>query len=207
MHSEVSLILCTFGSTGAYVTARSKRFMQTEQLIKGCQNNDRKAQEVLFQRYAPVLFSICLRYSRDRAEAEDHLQDCFIQIFDKIGQFAFKGSFEGWLKRLTVTTVLQKYRSQGMFEVITHEMADDTAAITVDEASYSLEYLLRLVQELPDRYRLTFSLYVLDGYSHKEIARMLRISEGTSKSNLARAKVALRNRIETDQQNEQAQNL
>nr|WP_255610477.1 RNA polymerase sigma factor [Robertkochia sp. 3YJGBD-33] len=169
-----------------------------EQLIKLCKKGNRKAQEQLFRNYSDMLYSVCLRYSRNRAEAEDNLQDSFLVIFKKIDQYRFRGAFEGWLRRVTVNTILQKYRKQGVFEIITPELEEMPAEVTIEDQGFSLDYLLQIVQELPDRYRLTFSLYVLDGYSHKEIASMLRISEGTSKSNLSRAKIALRKRIEGD---------
>lgn len=197
--------ICHLSNSNLNQTLITGIMSHPEQLIIRCQQNDPLAQEQLFRLYAPKLYAICLKYSRNSEEAEDSLHDSFLLIFNKIQQYAFKGSFEGWLKRLTLSTVLQKYRRPGIFEVLTHEIADDTNPIQIDEEDYSLEYLLALVQELPDRYRLTFSLYVLDGFSHKEISKLLNISEGTSKSNLARAKIALRNRIERDgsQQNSQ----
>lgn len=121
-------------------------------------------------------------------------------IFKKIDQFEHKGSFEGWLKRVTVTTCLQKYRKQVVFDIITNDIKDeDEVSIDeIEENNIQLDYLLKKIQELPDRYRLVFNLYVLDGYAHKEIATMLNISEGTSKSNLSRAKMLLKTTIEDD---------
>src|SRR5690606_26753951 len=135
-------------------------------------------------------------YSRNASEAEDNLHDSFMTIFKKINGYSYKGSFEGWIKRITVNTVLQKYRKQGTFDSLPYNLEEDINVSTEQQEEYSLDYLLGIIQSLPDRYRLTFNLYVLDGYSHKEIATMLDISEGTSKSNLARAKMALRNKIE-----------
>lgn len=169
--------------------------MSLDQLIKNCKRNNAKAQEELYKRYASTLFSICLKYSPNYADAEDTLQDSFIVIFDKVGQFKGKGSFEGWLKRVTINTALQRYRKQSVFG-ITNEENIREVDIEVDEESIPLDFLLRIIQELPDRYRLVFNLYVLDGYSHKEIANMLEISEGTSKSNLARARNILKDKIE-----------
>lgn len=169
--------------------------MSLDQLIKNCKRKDAKAQEELYKRYASALFSICLKYSPNYADAEDTLQDSFIVIFDKVGQYSGKGSFEGWLKRVTINTALQRYRKQSVLDIINEENIREVD-IEVDEESIPLDFLLRIIQELPDRYRLVFNLYVLDGYSHKEIANMLEISEGTSKSNLARARNILKDKIE-----------
>ncbi|MCM5662240.1 RNA polymerase sigma factor [Galbibacter mesophilus] len=171
--------------------------MSLEELIKQCKRQDRKAQEQLYKLFSAKLYGMCLKYSRSQTEAEDNLHDSFMVIFNKIDKYNFKGSFEGWLKRVTVNTVLQKYRKKGDFDVLPNNLESEVE-VEVDEESISLDYLLKIIRELPDRYRLTFTLYVMDGYSHKEIAEMLQISEGTSKSNLARAKMALRNKIEED---------
>lgn len=169
--------------------------MSLEQLIEQCKKRDRHAQEQLYNLFGDKLFSVCLKYSRNKTEAEDNLQDSFVTIFNKISQYNFKGSFEGWMKRITVNTVLQKYRKESVFDIV-HDDIEDDVTTEVDEENVSLDYLLSIIQELPDRYRLTFSLYVLDDHSHKEIAQMLEITEGTSKSNLARARAILKNKIE-----------
>jgi len=174
-----------------------------EKLIIQCKRQNAKAQGELYKRYATVLFSICLRYSPNYAEAEDNLQDAFLIIFDKIGQYKEKGSFEGWLKRVTVTTVLQKYRKQKVFNLQREEDIEESI-IEVEDNSVPLDFLLKIVQELPDRYRLVFTLYVLDDYSHREIAEMMKITDGTSKSNLARARSILKTKVESYQQRRQA---
>jgi len=171
-----------------------------EQLIKQCKKRERKAQEELFRLYNAKIFSVCLKYSRNKTEAEDSLQDSFMIIFKKIEQYNFKGSFEGWIRRVTVNTVLQKYRKEKekVFEIVPNDI-EDVVELTEDETkNIDLDYLLGLIQQLPDRYRLTFSMYVLDGYSHKEISALLEISEGTSKSNLARARMILKTKIQDD---------
>ena len=169
--------------------------MSLEQLIHNCKRNDTKAQSELYQLFSSKLFSVSLKYSRNYAEAEDNLQDAFITIFDKIKQYKSKGSFEGWLKRITINTALQRYRSQKVFDIVNEEAIADEA-IAIEEEDVSLDFLLKCIQELPDRYRLVFNLYVLDGYSHKEIADLLKITSGTSKSNLARARQILKDKIE-----------
>jgi len=166
-----------------------------EQLIEQCKRNDVKAQSQIYKLFASKLFSVCLKYSRNYAEAEDNLQDAFVTIFNKISQYKSKGSFEGWMKRITINTALQHYRSVGVFDIVNENQIEDET-IEVDEESIKIDFLLKIIQELPDRYRLVFNLYVLDDYSHKEIAEMLNISTGTSKSNLARARMILKEKIE-----------
>lgn len=169
--------------------------MTLEELIIKCKERDSKAQETLFRNYSGILFAICLKYSPNYAEAEDNLQDSFLTIFNRIEQFKGKGSFEGWIKRITVNTALQKYRKQKVFD-ITNEDQIPEEELQIEDEGLPLDFLLKIIQELPDRYRLVFNLYVMDGYAHKEIAEMLQISDGTSKSNLARARVILKKKIE-----------
>ena len=167
------------------------------QLIEKCKSNDTQAQSELYKLFSSKLFSVCLKYSRNYAEAEDNLQDAFLTIFEKVGQFKHKGSFEGWLKRITVNTVLQRYRHEKVFDMISDDtIVDDQIEVETNDDGISIDYLLHIIQELPDRYRLVFNLYVLDGYSHNDIANMLDINIGTSKSNLARARQILKKTIE-----------
>ncbi|MFC4722937.1 RNA polymerase sigma factor [Geojedonia litorea] len=170
--------------------------MSLERLIEQCKKNDVKAQSELYKLYASKLFSVSLKYSRNTAEAEDNLQDAFVTIFKKIEQYKSKGSLEGWMKRITINTALQRYRTVGVFDIVNEQqIADDS--IEIDEDSISIDFLLQIIQELPDRYRMVFNLYALDGYSHKEIAEMLSITTGTSKSNLARARQILKEKLKT----------
>lgn len=177
------------------ISRLTQSYLTLDELITRCKKKDGKAQEALYQQYAAILFGICLKYSPNRTEAEDSLQDAFITIFSRIEQYEGKGSFEGWMKRITVNTVLQKYRKKRLFD-IADEGKIEEPDIEVEQESIPLDYLLKIIQELPDRYRLVFNLYVLDNYSHKEIAEMLGISDGTSKSNLARARMILKTKIE-----------
>ncbi|MCG2460920.1 sigma-70 family RNA polymerase sigma factor [Flavobacteriaceae bacterium F89] len=171
--------------------------MGLEELINNCKKGNRKAQEQLYRKFADRLFGICLKYSRNQMEAEDNLHDSFITIYEKIDQFKFKGSFEGWLKRITINTVLLKYRNEEHLNLVTDNIEEE---VEVDSgyADIGLATLLGYIQELPNKYRLTFNLYVMDGYTHKEIGEKLGTSAGTSKSNLARAKAILKQKIETD---------
>lgn len=147
---------------------------------------------------------MCLKYSNSYEDAEDTLQDSFLVIFDKIKQYKRKGSFEGWLKRITINTAIQKYRNKSTLQIVkepsSNEEDDD---IYFEDEHLTIDYLLNLIQQLPDRYRLVFNLYALDNFSHKEIAEMLNISEGTSKSNLSRARALLKNKIEAYQHKQQ----
>ena len=169
--------------------------MGLEELIRECGNEKRQAQEMLYKRYAHILFSVSLKYSRSYDEAQDNLQDAFMVILNKIGQYSHKGSFEGWLKRIVINTALQRYRQQDVFNIVNESRIEDVE-VDIEPEHLPLDFLLKIVQELPDQYRLVFNLYVMDGYSHKEIAAMLKLSEGTSKSNLARARGILKKKVE-----------
>jgi len=167
-----------------------------EELISNCKKQDLKAQEELYKKFSGILFAVCLKYSPNYHEAEDNLQDAFLTIFQRIEQFKNKGSFEGWMKRVAINTVLQKYRKKKTFHLSNEEQIEEEEVVEVDNNQVPLDFLLKIVQELPDRYQLVFTMYVLDDYSHKEIADSVGISVGTSKSNLARARGILKIKIE-----------
>lgn len=170
--------------------------MNIKKLIKRCQNKELNAQKALYELYSSKLFSLSLKYSKNYAEAQDNLQDAFICIFEKIHQYKYKGSFEGWMKRITINTALSRYRNQKVF-ALNHEENIIQPEVDLDDHGISLQQLLKCIQELPNRYRMVFNLYVLDGYSHKEIAKIMDISEGTSKSNLARGRHILKDKVNT----------
>ncbi len=180
--------------------------MGLEKLIHQCKKQDIKAQEELYRMYSGKLFGLCLKYSGSYQEAQDNLQDGFLTIFKKIKQYNNKGSFEGWMKRVVINTALQKYRKEKFFEIINENQVEDPE-IEIQDQGPEMDFLLKTIQELPERYRIVFSLYALDGYSHQEIAETLKISTGTSKSNLARARNILKERIEAQQNNTSAQSL
>lgn len=168
--------------------------MGLDQIIADCKKNNPKAQEQLYQLFSKKFFGVCLKYSSNYEDAQDNLQDGFLIIFRKIEQFSGKGSFEGWAKRIMINNALQKYKGVRYMEVINENIPEED--VEIDDDQIPIEYLMQIIQELPDQYRLVFNLYVLDGYSHKEIAEMLTIATGTTKSNLARARMILKEKIE-----------
>ena len=170
--------------------------MSLEQLIKNCVKQNAEAQSQLYKQYASKLFSLCLKYSKNYAEAEDNLHDAFITVFSKINQYNNKGSFEGWLKRIAINTSLQGYRKNvGVYDIVNESDIEDVS-VDINDEDLNIDFLLKIIQDLPNRYRLIFNLYVLDGYSHVEISDLINISIGTSKSNLARARLILKQKIE-----------
>ncbi|QED37855.1 RNA polymerase sigma factor [Antarcticibacterium arcticum] len=172
--------------------------MSLEKLIHRCTQQDIKAQEWLYREYSGKLFTLCLKYSGSYEEAKDNLQDSFLKIFENISQYSGKGTFEGWITRITINTALKKAAKPGVFLTLIEEVPNEPE-IEVDDEIVSGDFLIEIIQELPDRYRHVFNLHSMEGYTHKEIAVMLNISEGTSKSNLARARAKLKERIETYQ--------
>ncbi|TRX23703.1 sigma-70 family RNA polymerase sigma factor [Flavobacterium franklandianum] len=168
--------------------------MILEKLISECQKNQPKAQEQLYRLFEKKFFGLCLKYSSSYADAQDNFQEGFLIIFRKINQYSGKGSFEGWAKRILINNALQKYKGVRFMEVLTDNIPD--VDLEIDEEEISLDYLMQIIHELPDQYRIVFSLYVLDDYSHQEISEMLSISTGTTKSNLHRARLILKEKIE-----------
>ena len=170
---------------------------QTEELIRGCIKGERFSQNRLYALYAPKMFVVCIRYSKNREEAEETLQEGFIKVFEFIQQFKGAGSFEGWMRKIMVNCALQKYRSKShLHPVIDIETTDSDQLISEDILSQlDTKELLKMVQQLPPGYRMVFNLYVFEGYKHREIAELLGISEGTSKSNLSDARAILQKAV------------
>jgi RNA polymerase sigma factor (sigma-70 family) len=163
-----------------------------QDLIKGCLRRDRVSQQQLFDLYSSKMYAICYRYVKNPMEAEDILVTAFTKIFERINQFKGDGSFEGWIRRVMVNEALTFLRkSRNMYLETDLEQADREP--NYDQLSDHLEAedLMRMIQELPAGYRLVFNMYAIDGYSHKEIAEQLGISENTSKSQLSRARTYL----------------
>lgn len=166
-------------------------------LIKGCIEGDRRMQEELYRRFSPKMYAVCLRYANNSEDAQDLLQEGFIKIFRNLHRFRAEGSFEGWIRRVFVNTAIEHYRKKSAQLSSVSEKEENTIEDTDITALDSLaeKDILNLIQELSPGYKTVFNLYVVEGYSHKEIGEMLGISEGTSKSQLARAKAILQKKV------------
>ena len=171
---------------------------EIKNIIKGCLNGDRRDQELLYRRHAAKLYAVCLQYSGNDEEARDILQEGFIKIFENLVHYKHEGSFEGWMRRIVVNTALEKYRNRhNLYRVddIDTIPEQDAEPDNMDYSGLGVSDLLDIIRELPPKYRMVFNLYAIEGYSHKEISKMVNISEGTSKSNLSRARVILQRRV------------
>ncbi|MBK8609187.1 MAG: RNA polymerase sigma factor [Chitinophagaceae bacterium] len=172
--------------------------MTEDELIRGCLQEDATCQREVFNRYAGRMLGVCNRYARNKADAEDILQDAFIKVFGKIYQFKSEGSFEGWIRRIVVNTALKKYALRRYEkELVGYEVKDKDEMVLEPSAYGHLteKDLLNLINTLPDGYRLIFNLYVIEGYQHDEIADMLGIQSGTSRSQLVKARNMLQKQI------------
>src|SRR5688572_23609481 len=167
-----------------------------EELIKGCLKRDRSAQKRLFDTYSSKMYGICYRYVKDSMEAEDILVTALTKVLEKIEQFKNEGSFEGWIRKIVVNEALTHLRrNRCMYLETDLEQADREPDYETLSNYLEAEDLMNLIQELPAGYRIVFNLYAIDGYSHKEIADQLGISENTSKSQLSRARVYLQKKL------------
>ena len=165
-------------------------------LIQGCINHNRRMQEELYRRFAPKMYAVCLRYAGNAEEAEDILQEGFIKIFKKISSFRSEGSFEGWIRRIFVNTSIEHFRRKIYLQPISEQEENTLEGKSLSILDKLAERdIIQLVQQLSPGYRTVFNLYVVEGYTHKEIGEMLGISEGTSKSQLSRAKVILQDLV------------
>ncbi len=168
-----------------------------QELIEKCLANDPFAQELLYRRYASKMYGICLRYVRQKEDASDILQDAFVRVFTNLKHYRGEGSFEGWIRRIMVNTAINHYKANIRYS---RDLSLDDArpAGHIDNEALSrisTEELLKVIQQLPDGFRMVFNLFVIEGYDHKEIAGMLGITESTSKSQLHRAKAALQKKL------------
>ncbi len=170
--------------------------MTTEtDLIKGCIEGDRRIQKELYDRFSPKMYAVCLRYMGNADDAQDILQEGFIKVYKNLERFRGEGSFEGWIRRIFVNTAIEQIRKKKMDVSLTEkeetiEYKSVSATDNINEKD-----LLKIVSELSPGYRSVFNMYVVEGFSHKEIGELLGISEGTSKSQLARARMILQERI------------
>lgn len=169
-----------------------------KKIIKGCLEGNRRDQELLYRRHANKMYAVCLRYSDSDEEARDILQEGFIKIFQNLQNYKHEGSFEGWIRKIVVNTALERFRTRfSLYRVdeidSLHEPEADPD--TEDYTGIDAIDLLYIIKQLPPKYRMVFNLYAIEGYSHKEISRMMNISAGTSKSNLSRARSILQRKV------------
>ena len=171
--------------------------MELQELILGCQKNDRRAQKLLMETFAPYLFAISKRYTRDEQEAKDVLQDAFVSIYSNIKDYKSEaGAFKAWIRRITVNAALQKLRkTYRKREVMPEIIEDDRSVIPDVYEKFNADDLMEIINKLPDMYREVFNLYVIEGYRHKEIGKMLKIKESSSRAVLARAKKQIREQL------------
>ncbi|TKC08555.1 RNA polymerase sigma factor [Pedobacter frigoris] len=167
-----------------------------DELLEGCKAGNRKMQEALYTQTSSKMFAVCMRYAKDRMEAEDVLQMGYIKVFQKVKEYRGDGSFEGWIRRIMVNTAIESYR-KGLrsMNVVPVEDAYEQPATGFDFSRLGMQDLMKVIQKLADGYRLVFNMYIIEGYSHKEISETLGISEGASKSQLSRARAILREEI------------
>lgn len=188
--------------------------MNEEKLLKDCLNGNRRAQNELHERFSRKMYGVCLLYAPEKTMAEDFLQEGFIRVFTKLGSFKSKGSLEGWIRRIIINTALELLRKRDILkhsvEIEDFNQNNNTASVSapeflVDDSLFkegegllyeeSATTLHTIIKEMPVGFRTVFNLYVMEEYSHKEIGKMLNISEGTSKSQYARARVWLQKKI------------
>lgn len=172
---------------------------QLKELIRRCVEQEKDAQEKLFKQFFGKMMGVCLRYTKDRDQAQEVVQQGFIKIFDKLEEFDFKGSFEGWVRRIMINASIDAIRKRNRSPFLTDEeyvfnehYVEQEHDFGNDITKLKAEMAMEAIHELSPAYQTVFNLYVIENYSHKEIADILDISEGTSKSNLAKAKQNLR---------------
>jgi len=168
--------------------------MTEENLIKKCASGNSLAQKTFYEKFAGKMMGVCLRYTKDYEEAQDVMQDAFIKIFGKLSEYEKKGSLEGWVRRIVVNTALDSYRKNKKHQ---QNVAVETVDYMLENKTYIIEELnandlLVIIKTLPAGYQMVFNLFAIEGYSHKEIAERLNITESTSKSQFSRAKKQLR---------------
>lgn len=162
-------------------------------LVEDCKNSQRKAQFELYQLYSKAMFNICLRMVKNEADAEDLLQNSFIDVFTKLDTFRFQSTIGAWIKRIVVNNCINFLKKRRLyFEEITERIGDRVDPQPEEEPKLSVQAINDAIYQLPDGYRVVFSLYQMEGYDHKEIAEILKVSEQTSKSQYSRARKKLR---------------
>ena len=180
----------------------SNQFLEDYDIIRGCLQNSAAMQKMLYDKYAAKMYGIAVRYAHDPEDAKDILQDGFVKVFQNLSKFKGSGAFEGWMRRIFVNTAIEHYRKKNnTYEIQeSHEEQINDREVTALDKLAAVE-ILNMVKSLPNGYRTVFNLFAIEGYSHKEIADLLNISEGTSKSQYARAKALLQEKIKNHEKN------
>lgn len=183
--------------------------MNEQILISQCLKNDRQAYNKLYQSFAPQMMLVCRRYAKSSCDAEDIMQEGFIKVFRYLKDFRFNGSFEGWIRRIMITTALNFYKKKRIYQNEAELTYLPEAVVTEQEALSNLAQaeIMTLVNNLPNGYRKVFNLNTIEGYSHKEISQMLHISINTSKSQLNRARMSLQKRLINNERNHYKANI
>ncbi len=180
------------------MTEQSNHIASENDLIDGCLEGNPGLQRELYDRFASKMYGVCLRYAGNVNDANDLLQEGFIKVYNNLSKFRREGSFEGWIRRIFINTCIEQYRKKVKSYNITEAQENTVEDKDLDALDIlDAKDMAKLIAELPAGYNTVFNLYVVEGFSHKEIADMLGISEGTSKSQLARAKGALKKLLET----------
>lgn len=179
-----------------------------EKLIKGCLDGKRRSHSLLYKKYSEVMMGICMRYCKSREEAEDVLQDGFIKVFTRLGQYRMEGSFEGWIKKIIINTAINHYHSRLRLDnkketenpEEIENLNEEEEEVTIEgKTGLNRDRLLEIIRNLPGGYRMVFNLFAIEGYTHSEIAEILDISVNTSKTQLLKARKYIKKRIEEHQ--------
>lgn len=184
------------------MTEQSNHIHSETDLIKGCIDGDRQMQKLLYQQFSSKMYGICLRYSGNTEDANDILQEGFIKVYKNLGKFRSEGSFEGWLRRIFVNTSIEHFRKKVKLYNVTEVQENTIEDNNIDALdSLATKDIMNMINQLSPGYKVVFNMHVIEGYSHKEIADTLGITEGTSKSQLARAKGVLKKMLTTRVEN------
>lgn len=169
-----------------------------QDIVDGCTQHEPTAQKRLYERFCGKMMAVCCRYVKSREEAEDILQEAFLKVFQNIHKYGFQGSLEGWIRRIMVNTAIDYIRKNKALVMETQLNENQHDAVNDDAdalANLEVDYLMQIIQELPDGYRLVFNMFAIEGYSHNEIAEQLNITASTSRSQYARAKGFIKKRL------------
>ena len=175
------------------------------EIIKGCARGNAQAQEQLYQRFSSKMFGVCLRYSSNRMEAEDTLHEGFMKVYRNIEKYSYKGSFEGWVRRIMINCALKKFQKEKKLYLKQddineiYDLKEEYIPTGIDRLNAS--DMTKMIQKLAPGFRMVFNLYAIEGYSHKEIGEMMGISESTSKSQLSRARIILQKMLGVNKNN------